>query len=173
MPSDRVPRDLSPDRPDIRHDRAGEPFLIHPFTPEHRRSLERFYEEFEPARAAQGLPPMGAARVARWLDTVLAGGIHLLASRDAQLIGHALLVPTGAPGVLEYAVFLRKDQRGRGLGTELNRAAVDAARAAGWRRLWLTVEPHNRAAIRSYERVGFRFRPMSIYSSEAEMDLEL
>ena len=40
-------------------------------------------------------------------------------------------------------------------------------------RLWLSVEPHNRAAIRSYEKVGFRFLPGTIFSPEAEMEMEL
>lgn len=138
-----------------------------------RAPLEAFYDAFEPKRAAQGLPPQGADRVARWLNAVLATGIHLIAERDGALVGHALVVPTREPGTAEYAVFLDRNLRGRGVGTEMNRAAVDAARAAGFRRLWLTVEPHNRAAIRSYEKAGFRFLPGAVFSLEAEMEREL
>lgn len=162
----------SPRYPLVREDRTGDPFTIRPYDPADRERLEEFYREFEPKRAAQGLPPEGAERVRRWLDTLLVHGIHLLAHRESILIGHSLLVPTPTPGVHEYAVFLRSDQRGHGVGTELNRASVGAARDAGVSRLWLTVEPHNRAAIRSYENAGFRFRPATIYSPEAEMEME-
>lgn len=154
-------------------DKRGASFSVHPYQPHQRPELESFYERFEPKRAAQGLPPKGADRIARWLDSVLPQGIHLLAWRDGALIGHALLVPTGRAGVYEYAVFLRVDVRGRGVGTALNQVAVEAARAAGLRRLWLSVEPHNRAAIRSYEKVGFHFLPSTAFSPEAEMELAL
>lgn len=159
--------------PVLRHDGSRAAFTIRPFSAEDRGSLEAFYLTFEPKRAAQGLPPHGASRIGPWLDAVLSGGIHLLAFRGPELIGHALLVPTAAPEVREYAIFLRADERGRGVGTELNRVAVEAARHAGVRRLWLSAEPHNRAAIRSYEKAGFRFRPATIFSSELEMELDL
>lgn len=159
--------------PAVRHDKNGTPFVIRPMEPGDRALLEAFYEAFQPKRAAQGLPPEGLPRIRRWLDQVLPAGIHLLAEGEGALLGHAFLVPTGGVGTAEYAVFLRRDMRGRGMGTELNRIAVDAAREAGLRRLWLCVEPHNRAALRSYEKVGFRFIPGTIFSPEAEMEMEL
>lgn len=157
----------------VRRDKRGEPFGVRAYRPTDRLELVRFYERFEPKRAAQGLPPRDLERIRRWLDAVLPRGIHLLALRDDELIGHGLLVPTDREGVSEYAVFLRQDQRRRGVGTELNHLAVQTARAAGLTGLWLSVEPHNRAAIRSYEKAGFRFRPGSIFSPEAEMELAL
>lgn len=163
----------APDYPIVLVDSNGEPFLIRPYSAADRAALESFYLEFEPKRAAQGLPPDGLARIRRWLDLVLPHGVHLLAFRAAELIGHALLVPTDDELTAEYAVFLRARDRGRRVGTELNRAAVVAGHLAGLRRLWLTVAPLNRAAIRSYENAGFRFRPGTILSAEAEMELEL
>lgn len=169
---------LSPEPTDtrpllIRYDKAGEPFSVRPYHASDQPTLVAFYEAFEPKRAAQGLPPLHTERIVRWLNAVLGGGIHLLALREGALIGHALVLATERPGAAEYAVFLRQDQRGRGVGTELNRVAADAARAAGLQRLWLSVEPHNRAAIRSYEKAGFRFRPGTYLSPEAEMELPL
>ena len=162
------------DRPELtRFDKTGRPFVVGRYHADDRADLESFYEHFEPLRAAQGLPPTGRDRVARWLDSVLPQGIHLVARREGRLIGHALVVPLDQPGVAEYAVFLHQDERGKGAGTELNRAAIEFARDAGLLRLWLSVEPHNRAAVRSYEKVGFRYRPATIFSSEAEMTLDL
>lgn len=159
--------------PAVRRDKRGVPFEVRAYRAADREALESFYDDFEPKRAAQGLPPRGAERVSRWLDSVLRHGVHLLAHRGGVLIGHAFLVPTDQPGTAEYAVFLQQAERGRGVGTELNRAAIEAARTAGLRRLWLTVEPHNRAAVRSYENAGFRFRPSTILSREAEMEVRV
>jgi GNAT superfamily N-acetyltransferase len=154
-------------------DKEGAPFRVRDYQPSDREALQHFYEEFEPKRAAQGLPPFGPGAIRKWLDSVVGVGLHLLAYRTDHLIGHAFVVPSGRPDIGEYAVFLSHDERGRGVGTELNRTAVDAARRAGWRGLWLTVEPVNRPAIRSYEKVGFRFVPATIFSVEAEMEMAL
>ena len=173
MQMELVPKGDAEETLDVRHDRRGEPFSVRVFRAAEREELELFYDGFEPQRAAQGLPPTGRTRIARWLQTVLAGGVHLIARRGEVLIGHALVVPSDRPGVAEFAVFLHQGERGRGVGVELTRAAVDLARDAGFTRLWLTVEPANRAAVRAYERVGFRFRPATMYSHEAEMTLDL
>lgn len=159
--------------PRLLRDAEGRVHEVRPFAAADRPALEVFYADFEPKRAAQGLPPKDPERIGRWLDAVLGHGLHLLALDERRLIGHALLVPTGTEGVSEYAVFLHHDYRGRGLGTALNRAAIEAARATGLKRLWLSVEPHNRAALRSYERAGFTLRPGTLFSPEAEMQLEL
>jgi RimJ/RimL family protein N-acetyltransferase len=172
-PAPLLPDPCCPGHASAHLDRTGAPFLVCPYHTDARKALERFYLDFEPKRAAQGLPPSSPERIARWLDSVLPRGIHLLACRDKKLIGHALLIPTDEGGAAEYAIFLHQDVRGRGLGTELNRISIEAARAAGLRRIWLCVAPHNRAAIKSYERVGFRFLPGTIYSPEAEMQIEL
>lgn len=159
--------------PTVCADRDGARHRVRPLEPGDRPALERFYDDFQPKRAAQGLPPSGADRVRRWLDGVLDAGLHLVVETRGEISGHAFLLDTTKPGEAEYAIFLRTDIRGRGIGTCVNRVAVDAARAAGWARLWLSVEPHNRAAIRSYQKVGFRYRPATIFLSEAEMELEL
>jgi RimJ/RimL family protein N-acetyltransferase len=148
-------------------------FTVRDYHPEDRALLDRFYEEFEPKRAAQGLPPEGPARIERWLDGVLTGGTHLIVEVGGELAGHAMLMPTGQPGVREYAIFLDQRVRGRGMGTQVNRVSAEVARALDVDRLWLSVEPHNRPAVRSYQKAGYRFRPATMYSPELEMELEL
>lgn len=159
--------------PAVRRDKAGSPLLVRRYEPGDRTRLEAFYAAFEPKRAAQGLPPQGVERIRRWLEAVLGSGIHLIVEREDELIGHALLVPAGTPGVAEYAVFLHQQHRGRGVGTQANMVAVEAAREAGLKRLWLSVEPDNRAAIGSYTRAGFRFLTGTTLSREAEMEITL
>jgi RimJ/RimL family protein N-acetyltransferase len=154
-------------------DKEGRVFTVRPLLPDDREALDLFYAEFEPKRAAQGLPPEGGMRVRRWLDTVLPAGTHLAVEHEGRLVGHAMLMPTDRPHVSEYAIFLHQDVRGRGLGTEINRRSAEIARTLAVNRLWLSVEPHNRPAVRSYEKAGFRFRPGTIYSPEVEMEMDL
>jgi RimJ/RimL family protein N-acetyltransferase len=154
-------------------DREGRVFTVRDFRPEDRPLLDGFYDAFEPKRAAQGLPPEGAARITRWLDGVLVDGTHLIVEVEGRLAGHAMLMPTGKAGVREYAIFLDQSVRGRGMGTQVNRVSAEVARTLDVDRLWLSVEPHNRPAVRSYQKAGYRFRPATLYSPELEMELEL
>ena len=155
------------------HDKEGQPFTVRALDGRDRLALEAFYDAFDPKRAAQGLPPAGQARVERWLNQILARGTHLAVVRGGRLVGHAMLLPMDRPGVQEYAIFLAREVRGQGVGTQVNRVMVELARAMGVERLWLSVEPHNRAALRSYEKAGFGFVPATIYSAEVEMELVL
>lgn len=155
------------------HDKEDRVSAVREFRPDDRESLERFYSEFTPKRDAQGLPPEGAHRIARWLDAILRKGTHLLVEREGRMVGHAMLMPTDRPGVSEYAIFLEEAARGQGLGTEVNRLSVEVARTLHLDRLWLSVEPRNRPAVRSYEKAGFRFRPETVFTPELEMELVL
>jgi RimJ/RimL family protein N-acetyltransferase len=154
-------------------DKEGRVFSVRPLRPDDRAALEDFYDGFDPKRAAQGLPPEGRPRIVRWLDTILRGGTHLVVERAGALVGHAMLMPTEREDVSEYAIFLAREVRGQGVGTQVNRVSAEIARTLRINRLWLSVEPHNRPALRSYEKAGFRFRPGTIFSPEVEMEMVL
>jgi L-amino acid N-acyltransferase YncA len=149
-------------------DREGRPFVVRRYTSADRRALEAMYAAFQPKRCAQGLPPE-EGRIAAWLDRVLAGGAHMVVEIDRELLGHLMLLPM-ADGRAELANFMHQSARGRGIGTALNRIALDVARACGWHTVWLCVEPSNRAAVRSYEKAGFRRLPGSLWAPEIEME---
>jgi RimJ/RimL family protein N-acetyltransferase len=159
--------------PSHHRDKEGRVFTVRAYQDGDRPCLEAFYADFEPKRAAQGLPPEGAHRVTRWLDAVLPTGNHLVVEMEGRLVGHAMLMPTTRDAVREYAIFLHQDVRGRGMGTEVNRRTVEIARLLRLDRLWLSVEPHNRPAVRSYEKAGFQFRPATVFSSEMEMEMAI
>jgi GNAT superfamily N-acetyltransferase len=55
----------------------------------------------------------------------------------------------------EVTIGVAPEHRGRGIGTALLEALIELARAHGFARLSLSVEPAN-PALRLYERVGFR-----------------
>lgn len=153
-------------------DKHGQPFVLRPLVPGDRAALERMYDSFEPKRGAQGLPPAHADQIARWLDTVLREGVHVVVEVEGEVLGHGMLLPVRS-GTAELANFLHQSARDRGIGTVLNRFLLDLGREHGFRRVWLSVEPSNRRAIRSYEKAGFRRRPVTVWSPEVEMDVEL
>ena len=155
------------------NDRRGHPFAVRPYQPNDRRALERMYDDFEPKRGAQGLPPANGG-VGRWLDNVLSRGQHVVVEVDGEVLGHLMLMPVqDAEDRLELANFLHQSIRNRGIGTELNHIALHLARDAGARSVWLCVEPSNRAAVRSYQKAGFRRRPGSLWAPEIEMEAAL
>jgi ribosomal-protein-alanine N-acetyltransferase len=83
---------------------------------------------------------------------------HLVvAADDDMLAGYALGAPAAVPGegwLLSLAV--HPDQRGRGIAIALAEALVQTFVDAGVSRVVLTVMPGNPAAVRLYERLGFR-----------------
>lgn len=150
-------------------DKTGIPFIVRAYQPADRAGLEAMYQGFDPKRAAQGLPPEKIDSIRRWLDGVLPQGHHLVVEVAGRVLGHILLVPMN--GRTELASFLHQSIRGRGIGTAAHAVAIDVCRAAGRHHLWLSVRPMNRAAIRSYEKVGFRMLPGGLWEPEVEMEL--
>lgn len=130
------------------------------------------YADFEPKRAAQGLPPDGEQRIRHWLDRVFKTGRHLIVEVDGSVRGHLMLIPQDN-GTTELANFLHQSIRNRGIGTAVNTIALRVARDAGLNSLWLSVEPANKAAIRSYEKAGFRRLMGSLWAPEIEMSVDL
>lgn len=156
--------------PALMLDKLDSPYLVRSYSPEDRPALEAMYTSFEPKRVAQGLPPGNEEGRRRWLDRVLARGTHLIVEVEKVLLGHVMLIPIGG-GRAELANFLHQAIRNRGIGTELNRIIVDLAGEQGFSSVWLSVEPANRAAMRSYEKVGFRKLPGSLWAPEIEMEV--
>ncbi len=133
-------------------DALGRPVLMRP-AGEDVDALVAFYERFDPADRAQGLPPTGSARIRPWLE-VLAEGPGVVAWHEDDAVGHAALVPDGA-GAHELVVFVLQGFRGTGIGTSLVRALLGLGRARGVIRVWLTVQRWNHAAIAVYRKTGF------------------
>jgi len=174
MPPDPPPPAAAPALlPATIRDTSGRVLTVRPYTPADRPLLERFYGRFTPKRAAQGLPPEGEARLNAWLDGVLPGGDHLVVEVAGELVGHAMLMPMREQGAREYAIFLDEGVRGQGIGTQVNVLSAQLTRTLPNHRLWRTVEPLNRAAVRSYQKAGFHFVPSTLFSPELEMELDL
>ncbi len=155
-------------------DTMGHAYSVRPYQARDRHALEQFYAEFEPKRSAQGLPPGDAESISRWLANATSRGIHMITELGTTIVGHVMLMPIeDRPDAVELASFLHQAVRNRGLGTMLNRMGLELARRACHRYVWLSVEPSNRGAIRSYEKAGFRRIPGSLWAHEMEMEVAL
>jgi ribosomal protein S18 acetylase RimI-like enzyme len=85
---------------------------------------------------------------------------------DGTLIGSLTLalfrIPTGLRAWIEDVV-VDDAVRGRGVGEQLNRAALQRAAAAGATTVDLTSRPSREAANRLYQRLGFERRDTNVY----------
>lgn len=78
-------------------------------------------------------------------------------------------IPSGVRAWIED-VIVAEEARGQGCGELLNRAALDAARAAGAKTVELTSRPSREAANRLYRRIGFVERETNVYRYTLEGD---
>ena len=132
--------------------------------------LVEMYDNFEPKRAAQGLPPVGRERIVAWLRHLQKSGHNLVALWNGNVIGHSMLCPMERQRA-EFAIFLHQDFRNQGIGTELTQVTLNYARIKGLRNVWLSVEVNNHCAIRVYKKKGFQVS--EIFGPEQEMALNL
>jgi len=139
-------------------DRDGRRIDVRRYDPDRdRAALESMYESFDPADRAQGIPPVGAERIADWLDAITGPeSVNVVARHDGDVVGHATLVPDGPEATAELAIFVHRTYQGAGIGGHLIEALLGAGREAGIERVWLSVERWNGPAISLYESVGFR-----------------
>lgn len=154
-------------------DKTGAPFTVRAMQPEDRPALHAMYMDFQPKRVAQGLPPETEYALKRWLDHVLKGGEHLLVEVNGRVLGHLMLIPIENTRTIELAIYLHQSIRRRGIGTAMNKLAVELARSLGYEKIWLTVEVTNVAAIRSYQKAGFKRTPATMWAHEIEMEIPL
>jgi ribosomal protein S18 acetylase RimI-like enzyme len=83
---------------------------------------------------------------------------HLMAVADDRVVGYLSIQRESHPvteHVASLALAVAADHRGRGIGSALMSEALRWARAAGVRKIVLSVYPHNTAAIALYRRFGF------------------
>ena len=133
------------------------------------QALVGMYEDFEPKRGAQGLPPVGRDRLISWLRPLCDNNLNLVALSQHRVIGHTMLCPIGKGGA-EFAIFIHQDFRNQGIGSEFTRITLQYGRAMRLRHIWLTVEVNNFSAIRVYKKMGFQVS--GTYYPEVEMVLD-
>jgi len=95
-----------------------------------------------------------------WLELRAQQGVPVLVAEDAgEVVGYASYGPwrafDGFRETVEHSVYVRADQRGKGVGPQLMQALVDRARAQGLHVMVAAIESGNAASIRLHERLGF------------------
>ena len=99
------------------------------------------------------------------------GTVLFVARVSGDVVGSVTVVvydiPSGTHAWLEDVV-VDASARGAGVGEALVRAALAEAESLGARTVDLTSSPSRQAAIRLYERVGFRRRETSVFRYTAD-----
>ena len=118
---------------------------------------------------SRSAPPPGADVLA---EIISAPATHLLVAEEGgTVIGSLTLVvfriPTGQRAWIEDVV-VDSEAGGKGVGTTLNRFALDLAAELGCRTVDLTSRPTREAANRLYQRIGFTPRETNIYRFDSE-----
>ncbi|WAJ37037.1 GNAT family N-acetyltransferase [Pseudomonas sp. GOM7] len=96
-----------------------------------------------------------------WLAERTAAGFPVLVARDAagEVLGYASYGAwrphDGYKHTVEHSVYVRADQRGKGLGPVLMQALIERARAAKLHVMVGAIESENTASIRLHQRLGF------------------
>jgi phosphinothricin acetyltransferase len=96
----------------------------------------------------------------RWRSTRLAEPCLVARDVRGETIGWAALTPASSravyAGVAEVSIYVDPEHAGRGVGSALLAALIDASEAAGIWTLRAGIFPENIASIALHERAGFR-----------------
>lgn len=85
---------------------------------------------------------------------------YFVAQNENELLGGGGIYPTdGLPADICELVkmYLRPEARGLGLGRQLIEQCMEAARAAGFSKMYLETMPELRNALVAYEKLGFKY----------------
>lgn len=114
--------------------------------------------------------PRQAADIEAWFPHAKA----FLAVEDAggEVVGYAVAHPYAQrpcyAGIGAFSVYVRRDQRGRGVGRVAMTALVDASRAAGLWKLTSRIFPENRASLALMAWSGFK--EIGVYEKHGKLD---
>jgi putative acetyltransferase len=88
------------------------------------------------------------------------GSIYYVAELNGQLIGGAGIYPSAGlpPDTCELVkMYLSPEARGKGTGKTLIEKALEFAREAGYKKVYIETMPELRKAMSVYEKFGFRY----------------
>lgn len=137
------------------------PIGVRPAAPEDAEAIRSIRNRaIEHSTALWTNAPLSAAEGAAWLAAHLQRGSAFVAEAGGELVGFAVYGPwrhsEGYRHTVEDSVYVREGEHGRGTGSALLAALIDAARAAGHRIVLADIEAGNAASIKLHERFGFQ-----------------
>ncbi len=139
--------------------------FIRPMRPEDEDLVRRFLEHVSPEdlrlRFFAPIKDFGHAFIARLtqLDYARAMAFNAIDEATGEMVGGVRLVADANYETGEYAVLLRSDLKGRGLGWKLMELIIEYARAEGVRRIEGQVLSENVVMLRMCRELGFSIQP--------------
>lgn len=100
--------------------------------------------------------PWSRALFEEEIGRAFSDAIVVVGGPEGTVAGYAVCWTVGEESHL-LNIAVRPDVRKKGIGRSLLRECIRRSVRAGGRRIFLEVRPTNRAALRMYEREGFRF----------------
>ena len=161
----------------------GETMLLRPILPEDEPAIQRsfaalsqrnrFLRFFSPLRE---LPHTLAARLTQIdydREMALVVAEPNKPAGEAEILGGARIM--GEPNMerAEYAITVREDQSGKGLGTLLMNRIIDYARSRGFKVIYGEVLSENTAMTQVCRKLGFRFSRSADDPSIIHVELDL
>ena len=142
--------------------RDGARILLRPMVADDADGLIRMYAQMSPEDQRALRDDVTDPAVVRvWAEQLdYSRVLPLLAITGKEVVGNVSLHRRSGPyrHVGEVRIFLAKDFRGRGLGTEMLKALIDLARKEGLHQLYAEVFASTPKAIRALEGLGFARR---------------
>lgn len=137
----------------------GARLLLRPLVPDDAESLAQLYafvQNDDSPLLRQKLPSLETVR--SWGDGIdYSETLPLLALIDRRIVGDATLQRRTGPyrHIADVRIFLAKDYRSRGLGTDMLKTLIELARKEGLHWLYAEVFASQPKVVRSFESVGF------------------
>jgi len=154
------------------------PIFVRPIRPEDEALYARFFAKVEQEdmrlRFFTPKTSLTHAFLARLTQIDYAREIAFVAlDKDGELLGVSRFIadPDYVRG--EYAVLVRSDLKGRGIGGRLMEELIAYARANGLKTIFGSVLAHNTTMLRLCEDLGFQIRPATDDAGIREVTLDL
>lgn len=143
---------------------GGEPIALRPVRPEDEPKVAEFFRIVTPDDLRQRFftPMREAPRgfIARLTQIDYARTMALIAlGRDGAVIGLGQLHADADLEIAEYAILLRSDRKGQGLGKGLMRALIEVGRKEGFSAITGEVLTENAGMLALCRKLGFEIRP--------------
>lgn len=145
---------------------------IEPYRPEHARAFEELNRAWLVGNGL--LEPADEPNLTNPDETIIgSGGQIFVAVEDGAVVGTCAVVPHGPDEFELVKLAVAPAEQGHGVGRTLVDVCVSAARQAGARRITLISNSRLEAALRLYERVGFRYEPLPPTNPYATGDVHM
>jgi len=132
--------------------------------------VEIYNQGIEDRIATFETEPRDVADILPWFDDSLA--FVSVADGSGEVVGYAVAHPySDRPcyrGIGAFSVYVRRSERGRGVGQVAMAALIDAARDNGLWKLYSRVFPENRASLALMARMGFK--EIGVHEKHGKLD---